>query len=53
MCNRAVTELGMSMAYIGNKLGISVSTVNATVKTGRTILERVGLKSLDLLNVQM
>jgi anaerobic C4-dicarboxylate transporter len=41
----------MSMTELGKKLGIAVSTVSAAVKKGRQMVEREGLKLLDLLNV--
>jgi len=48
-----VNELGMSMTEIGNKLGISVSTVSVAVEKGRKIVEKEGLNLLDLLNEEM
>jgi tRNA(fMet)-specific endonuclease VapC len=43
------SELGMSMTELGKKLGRAVSTVCGAVKKGRQIVEREGLKLLDLL----
>jgi hypothetical protein len=41
----------MSMTELGKKLGIAVSTVSGAVKKGRQMVEKKGLKLLDLLNV--
>jgi chromosomal replication initiation ATPase DnaA len=51
VCYWSVTELGMSMTELGKKLGIAVSTVSGAVKKGRQMVEKEGLKLLDLLNV--
>ncbi len=53
VCYWAATELGVTMTEIGKQLGISVSTVSVAVKKGRLIVEREGLKLVELLNIEI
>jgi chromosomal replication initiation ATPase DnaA len=52
-CYPAVSELGMLVTEIGNKIGTSVSTVSYTVKKGQHFVERKGLKLLDLIDLEI
>ena len=53
LCYWAVSELGLSMTELAQRLDLAVSTVSAAVQRGRKFVDKEELNLASLLNMEM